>query len=654
MKMKIAATVVLFLLMLISSASAGGNHLSQSNSQNAFSPGVFVSQDATNMGIIVGDGNTLNQKNEQDADASGTMSAIFQDASNFGIQVGNGNKLFQTNKADADIRNLFGGSATAMLSQVLIEQTQANLGIQVGDHNNLFQRNDADAEVENVAIANAFDSLDSQSELSTATATAIATLRNVKISQNQENFAVQVGDRNNLLQNNDADAEVENVAVANAGAFASNDATQTPPTFSNVGGIAQDASSDATASAAAGLSHVAIEQNQANLGVQVGDRNSLSQSNDADAEVENVAVANAGAFASNDADLTQTASGLASNVGGIAQDASSDATASAAAGLSHVAIEQNQANLGVQVGDRNSLSQSNDADAEVENVAVANAGAFASNDAKLDQTASGFASNLGGIAQDASSDATASAVAGLSHVAIEQNQANLGVQVGDRNSLFQSNDADAEVENVAVANAGAFASNDADLTQTAYGFARNIGGIAQGASSDATANARSTLRRVEIVQDQTNLGAQVGDRNSLFQSNDADAEVENAAVANAGAIASTNDHVSAVDILDPKVDIESGFATLNEIAIKQCQKNLAVQVGHNFAAQNNYADGQVEQDLANTAANLHRISIEQTEVNAVVQVGSSAVFQNGGQIDHPNQSNTHIKRTQSNTLVEVN
>ena len=494
MKMKIAATVVLFLLMLISSASAGGNHLSQSNSQNAFSPGVFVSQDATNMGIIVGDGNTLNQKNEQDADASGTMSAIFQDASNFGIQVGNGNKLFQTNKADADIRNLFWGSATAMLSQVLIEQTQANLGIQVGDHNNLFQRNDADAEVENVAIANAFDSLDSQSELSTATATAIATLRNVKISQNQENFAVQVGDRNNLLQNNDADAEVENVAVANAGAFASNDATQTPPTFSNVGGIAQDASSDATASAAAGLSHVAIEQNQANLGVQVGDRNSLSQ----------------------------------------------------------------------------------------------------------------------------------------------------------------SNDADAEVENVAVANAGAFASNDADLTQTAYGFARNIGGIAQGASSDATANARSTLRRVEIVQDQTNLGAQVGDRNSLFQSNDADAEVENAAVANAGAIASTNDHVSAVDILDPKVDIESGFATLNEIAIKQCQKNLAVQVGHNFAAQNNYADGQVEQDLANTAANLHRISIEQTEVNAVVQVGSSAVFQNGGQIDHPNQSNTHIKRTQSNTLVEVN
>ena len=528
--MKTAISTIFLALLLISFASAAGNSLSQSNSQDVSSGAIYIDQDATNMGIIVGDGNKLDQKNEQNADASGMFSAIFQDAANFGIQVGNGNKLFQANKADADMVSLFWGNSRATLDKVLIEQIQSNLGVQVGDRNDLSQRNDADADVENVAITNG------------AGVTATATLSKVNIKQNQSNLGVQVGDRNDLSQRNDADADVENVAVAKSKVFASTDASSTPNDADNVRTINLLASSRATSSSRATLSNVNIEQNQANLGVQVGDHNDLSQRNDADADVENVAVAKSKAFAFNGAALTQDA------------DASVEWSGAA----------------WVQTGPNWWNGHWDYASAD--------------------------AGNVGTITQTASSDATSFSRATLNKVNIQQGQTNLGIQVGDRNDLSQRNDADADVENVAVAKSKAFAFNGAALTQDAD------------ASTIWTLGGHSTDvgPTVEITQD------------------------------------------------NPKTETSTASSALNKISIEQCQRNLAVQVGHNFATQSNKAGAGVEQLASNTVEDLHKISIVQKQKNAVVQVGSSAVFQIGGQFDYPTQSDTYIVRPQSNTLVVVN
>jgi len=278
-----------------------GNDLVQRNTQDASSSGVFIHQDATNMGIMVGDGNTMIQKNEQNADASGEMSAIFQEAANLGIQVGHGNDMFQKNEADVDIANLEIGSATATLKKVLIVQVQRNLGIQVGRGNDMFQKNEADAEVANVAVGIANAGADA-----TATVDSDAILSKVAIFQLQKNLGIQVGRYNDMFQKNEADAEVANVAVAVARADSTNEigyilnGEETPLPFSFV------PESSASADAFAKLSKVAIEQYQANLGIQVGRGNDMFQKNEADADAENVAVASAGAFASNDAEFIQT------------------------------------------------------------------------------------------------------------------------------------------------------------------------------------------------------------------------------------------------------------------------------------------------------------------------------------------------------------
>ena len=702
------------------------------------------------------------QKNEADVDivnleigsATATLKKVLiaQVQKNLGIQVGRGNDMFQKNEADAEVANVAVGianagadatataEADAILSKVAIFQLQKNLGIQVGRGNDMFQKNEADADVENVAVAIA--RADSTNEIgyifngqetplslpfvleSSASADAFARLSKVAIEQCQANLGIQVGRGNDLFQKNEADADVENVAVARAGTFASNDAEFIQTAEGSVDymiAVGQYASATASAGASAVLRKAEIEQSQKNLAVQVGIKNDMFQRNEADADVENGAVASAGAFASNDMLVDQfalagtlsnngKATAYANNYAYVIQDASSAATAGASAVLRKAEIEQCQANLGVQVGIKNDMSQKNEADAELENGAVASAGAFTSNDMAVDQdaiagaasndvwvpffgwtrgrTATATAGNSLTFFQTAASDASASAIARLSKVEIEQCQANLGVQVGIRNDMFQKNKAEAEMENVAVARAGAFAANDWSVEQDA--LANAIAGNWQGAESSATATTKSelleqtaesdasasssaALGKAKIQQCQANLGVQAGFGNLMIQKNKAEAELENVAVASAGASApnfqeeiemsasmftwpgqtGSDTPIYSASASYSDADSQSASATLSKIWVQQCQKNLGVQVGHNFLVQKNKDECEIEQLAFNTVADLQKISLEQKEKNVMVQVGSSAVFQRNRQTDSPSVSDTHIDRSQSNALVDV-
>jgi len=159
----------------------------------------------------------------------------------------------------------------------------------------------------------------------------------------------------------------------------------------------------------------------------------------------------------------------------------------------------------------------------------------------------------------------------------------------------------------------------------------------------------------------------------MIQRNKADAELENGAAASAGAFApnfqeeiersavkftwpgETDSDTPQLSLTVPatSADTQSASATLSKIWVQQCQKNLGVQVGHNFLVQKNKDEGEIEQLAFNTVADLQKISLEQKEKNVMVQVGSSAVFQWNSQTDSPSVSDTHIDRSQSNALVDV-
>ena len=753
---------------------------------------VLVVQNQKNLAIQVGRHNDLFQKNEADAevtnvavgianagtDATATAdadavlrkAAIFQSQKNLGIQVGHGNDMNQKNEADAELENVavaiadatisneeVGGNsnqyassdasadAYASLSKVMIEQSQKNLGIQVGHGNDMKQKNEADAEVENKALALAgahasnllvyvpdgngdSNGITYQNAISLANSEADAKLSKAEIEQSQRNLGIQVGNRNDLSEENEADVEIENEATAKAFASASNDESIAQSAYQSGsgatalndlwGGVLMDATSSASADAFAKLSKIEVEQTQANLGVQVGSGNDMYQKNNADAEVDNAAVSKARADASNDLDVHQfAAAGTlegnahadAENEANTKQDADSSASADDAdAVLTKAKIQQVQANLGVQVGLWNEMSQRNNADAGLENVAVVKAGAFTSNSADVDQIALAGATSTSSnpsagaraegennidLNQVAGSIASADAFAKVDKAKIGQCQANLGVQVGIGNDMSQKNSADAEIENAAIAMSGIHSTNSLDVDQNA-----DAGALADSywwghwhyrpASATATtsldvdqtatgatyADSYAKLSKSEIQQAQANLGVQVGFGNLLFQKNKEDAEIENSAVAfshvDPGTAVPQSQSALAIalpgmTVTDPKTlplnpsDIRSPIsgdasATLYKISIEQCQKNLGVQVGHNFMVQKNDADAEVEQSAFNTAENLHKVSIEQKQKNALVQVGSSAIFQIGEQSDSPTQSHTHIDRSQSNTLVVVN
>jgi len=622
--------MMIIAFLLISSASAGGNELTQRNTQDAYSSGVFIEQDAVNMGIIVGDGNTMVQKNDQDASAEGTMSAIFQNAANLGLQIGSGNDLFQKNDADAEMKNIVVGSAMATLSRVLIVQNQKNLAIQVGRHNNLSQKNDADAEVTNVAVGIANADIGA-----TATVDADAVLSKAAIFQSQKNLGIQVGHGNDMKQKNEADAELKNLAVAIADATISNGMEGG---YSN-----QYASSDASADAYASLSKVVVEQIQKNLGIQVGHGNDMKQKNEADADVENKAIAIAGTSASNYAVYSFEGNGETDGL--TWQDAIANANAEADAKLSKVEVEQTQANLGVQVGRLNDMSQKNEADADVDNSADAKARASASNSEDVSynayQEGSGATASSTGYDKDAdaTSSASADAFAKLSKVEVEQTQANLGVQVGIVNDMSQKNSADAEVENAAVSKARAKASNDLDLDQ--YASAGNLGGSATATAenlANTVLNAESSARaddadailtKAKIEQCQANLGVQMGIGNDMSQRSNADAEIENVAVVMAGALASND---ADVDQSNPSFNVPI-IGTIPGVGAGSLYRT-ATAVGRNTVDLNQIAESDASADAF---AEVDKVKIEQCQSNLGVQVGR------GNDMHQKNSANAEIE-----------
>lgn len=150
------------------------------------------------------------------------------------------------------------------------------------------------------------------------------------------------------------------------------------------------------------------------------------------------------AVAVNSVDISQTAvtyGSDASNTVTINQNALADAETTATASLNKAAIKQSQANLGVQIGKWNDMSQKNRADAEIENVAVAKAKAFTMNYEEI--------IGNGNIVVPDINTQKATSSAALIDVQIKQKQKNLGLQVGVNNFLDQKNKGEAEAEQMA-------------------------------------------------------------------------------------------------------------------------------------------------------------------------------------------------------------
>jgi len=768
--------LAIFIALLLSSSAFATNSMLQINSQTASGTNSVIDQSSVNMGIQVGDGNKLVQINEASASvaniegswntpssdgvvataiAQATMSDVLikQCQANLGIQVGRHNMMIQKNKADADIKNVAiaianadttntanvadvdqsasasaTASATAVINDVAIIQKQANLGIQVGSHNFMVQKNKADADVKNVAVAKANAkalnvvnsdpagknvlTVSQTATTSDVSASATANLDHSIIIQDQANLGIQIGSKNDLKQNNKADAQVDNVAVAKASGKAINiinvdqDAGQFVGRAENDATITQTAWEQfADAISTASLDKVLIKQVQTNLGVQVGKKNDMDQNNKADAEVKNTAKASAKSKAINIADVDQTAAGViiakGTNTANVNQMVVPGSTSDVTASLSQVAVKQVQTNLGVQVGKKNDMDQNNKAKAEAENAAISKAKATALNIADVDQTAIaaliGRASNTVTVYQTVVDYAAAgdsyfypdneySTTATLNKIAIKQVQTNLGVQVGKKNDMDQNNKADANVENVAVAKAKTTAVNFADVDQSAKAILGRVinsataeelaiaqseagdsgtisshGGtpnqylsIAEG-PSDAT---NAATDHIIIKQDQSNIGVQVGNKNDMDQKNKANAEVENVAVAKVKTFAPNREEVGNNDhIVVPATQTlsESCSAALNHVIAKQDQNNIGVQVGyHNLMIQKNKDKAEVEQTVLDSINTLTDISLKQKESNLGVQVGLfKGLVQKNKITDEPTISDTHISTTMQNGVVVV-
>ncbi|MFB3765948.1 MAG: hypothetical protein ACE14P_11980 [Methanotrichaceae archaeon] len=674
--MKIVALAVIIALLLSSSAFAGGNTVSQSNRQTASGTGTVIEQSAVNIGVAVGEGNTLIQNNDEIASVDNDGRA---DARGIGKT---GDSGFIGTEA--------GAGTIFQLSDILIRQAQANLGLQIGINNLMTQKNKARADVDNNAVANAVAKAKNVENVEThqaasdvASAISDAELGFIAVAQKQANLGLQLGNKNTMTQKNHADAEIANIAEARASGKAKNGIDVDFEGDSD-GTADQSAVAGTLATSIAVLIDAGVTQKQDNLGVQVGDKNDMKQKNKADAEIENMAVAEAKATAENAVDVdqiaTETANGQnaqadASNKAKIDQTARAGAAATTTAELNHVIIEQSQTNLGIQVGDKNDMVQKNKADVEIENVAVAEAMATAENVVDVDQTAGATAdgrkaeadaSNKANIAQESIVTTAVDATAKLNQVMVEQSQANLGIQAGNKNSMEQNNKADAEDENAAIGNSKTAAENTADVDQNAIAAAigrnevadvSNKANIDETALADTAATTTAKLNHVAIEQSQTNLGIQVGDKNDMEQNNKADAEVENEALGRAKALPSNDQDITDNGksiVLDTEDVRASGKAKLNHMAITQNQRNIGVQVGDvNYMVQRNKAQAEIEQRCSNDLCRLTDISLDQTESNLGAQIGTMGFTQWNRINEEPMRSDIHISTAQTNALVEV-
>ncbi|TFH49383.1 MAG: hypothetical protein E4G89_04895, partial [Methanothrix sp.] len=436
-------SVLAVLIMLLPGAFA--NIVSQSNDGSAIGAGCqgIISQDGLNAVLAIGAGNSITQKNDQDADSMGCF-LVDQMSTNAALAFGDGNKIFQSNTANGvggvvfqdqlnaivamgsgnkvDQRNY--AKAIEELPYSYIMQCQTNLGMVAGKNNDLSQSNTADA-----ALPKKCDKIEIDPV----------------ILQVQANNALQIGEGNKMGQSNTALAEIQ--ACTGAGGCVA-----TGETFSGIARIWFDGCYADWSIGESGWGYISMNpastyssayQFQTNNGAQIGKGNNMYQSNFADAKiafaafVEACADADGSLFAAVSAgDDCNPQTGADATAG---YYAAADAAASAV--VFPTTVVQNQVNNGMQIGELNLMFQRNAAEANIEAVASAEASAVADADSIAAACAPAVikyhGSNAGAEAySDAYAGAQANAVVGPS--TIVQNQANNGMQLGKLNFMCQS------------------------------------------------------------------------------------------------------------------------------------------------------------------------------------------------------------------------
>jgi hypothetical protein len=642
-------TAVIF-ITLISSASAAGNWASQSNTQTAIGNGLdsTIDQDASNAGLIIGDDNIVCQSNDQFADMEGIWATIVQDSANLILILGDRNTAMQDNWAGAwnwgslisDIyqtqdslgvivgnENLLDqdNSADATISEGLgiITQDQTNNGLQLGYLNELDQSNDADAWLDswwilgfNYAFADAYAYADAtviaeswrdgpyaNADQSSYYDSAAFFVPSVPyIDQDQTNTGIQIGNNNYMNQANAANANIDALnavftyADARDASYAYAYAYANDPDRGFAWGAYADAYADANAgSKANGLFEpVYIDQEQSNVGVQVGCENDITQNNDADASIDSYIWAGADARANAYACGYSYEEIAEYNCPDCDASVRANAVAFSDANLKTINIRQDQASIAAQFGNDNEAVQSNIANADIDATVIARAKAYAWADA-YGHAKDFVISSCPYVTVSSDATADASAIADLSTQTIDQDQSNLAMQIGDHNDISQGNYANALIDVTAIADIRSLA----DAHAYAWGWTDDGSYPDTGAEAYATASANvgasASIGATDMNQHQLNAGLQVGNANKLDQSNVANTEVH------ADIESTFVDGVS-----DSSVAINPGYAYASAIATKGTstamnfpggnvldldQANYGLQIGDdNEMCQSNYAD----------------------------------------------------------------
>lgn len=477
---------LLALSMLLPSALAAGNVVTQSNSQTSSGAGVgTITQTGANYGITIGNDNTLNQQNVANAQLTAKVSAV-ADADLFGLSEAsaarqNDGYYIKGGNPSASGSATFLEQSSSVINGVSINQDQNNIAIQLGSMNTMNQKNDASATINAIAYADAYALADAYARANAfayadcyicdnedweyatrasshanhhvgVSAVADAEVSDVTINQVQENLGTQIGDMNTMRQNNDADATIDIMVDLDARAIAEADAiadislyaypTSGGWTHAYVDNVNADASAEAHASASAVVKDISIQQDQKNIGLQLGSMNTMYQSNDADGAIEAEFVYG---VSDSDTDFAQTwwyiyvlggqGAYYANDYVPTSASASAYATASAAETVENLHKVQTQENIAVVVGNSNVVDQ--------QNIAV---DPMTGSNNVVTQTSSNMAmivgeDNVAKQLNDLYADSDGAFYDNMD--TIRQVSKNIGVMVGSYGDVDQANDLDA-------------------------------------------------------------------------------------------------------------------------------------------------------------------------------------------------------------------
>jgi len=501
--MKRIIVALLALAMMLPSALAMGNVITQSNTQTASGAGVgTITQTGANYGITVGCGNTLTQENVANAKLTAKVNAIAGADAAAGAQ------------ADAERINRYSPYPWADWTYYEMDGATSET---IGET----------------------ESLQTSESIS-----------GVSIKQDQKNIAIQLGCMNKMKQENDANAVInvladaeanaKATADAKAGAFAEASCLWDNPLDPFVPlGYATSAEADATAiatakaAATAQVSDVTIDQIQKNMGVQIGFMNKMKQKNKADAAIDVLVDVDASAIA--DADAVMDLSlrtypnywfpfgypvplGCSGSHVDTSATATATAGASASAAIDNIGITQDQKNIGVQLGGFNKMKQKNDATGKIKEV-------IKKSIPDKDPQSAGYTDSVtiyGTSGQwywsdSATADSNANAMVSetVANLHKTQTQSNIGVEVGFGNKLKQKNTA-----------IDPMAGSDNEVTQTSKNIAVIVGCMNDAKQiNDLYADSDDALYDGKDVINQVadNIAVMVGCCGDVDQANDLDA-----------------------------------------------------------------------------------------------------------------------------------